>query len=70
MLSTKTFFRILINTAIGVVLIFIWSKFVNLPQIIQTISQVNLLGLIPVFIFMLASPVIRALRLKVFLSEV
>lgn len=63
-------FKILFNTFLGIALIFIWSRFVDLGQIILAISKVNLLSLIPVFLFMLLSPLIRAIRLKVFLSEI
>lgn len=62
--------KLFFNTILGLVLIFIWSKFVNLEEIIQTISRVNIVSLAPVFLFMLASPTVRALRFKVFLSEV
>ena len=62
-------FKILFNTVVGIVLIFIWSKFVNLPEIFLTISKVNLIYLLPIFLFMLLSPTLRAIRLKIFLSE-
>lgn len=62
--------KILLNTLLGIILIYIWSRFVDLPQIISTLSKVNLAYLIPIFLFMLLSPLIRALRLKIFLSEV
>lgn len=62
--------KIIFNTLLGILLIYIWSRFVNLSQILETISHVNKLGLVPVFLFMLASPVIRAFRLKIFLSEI
>lgn len=62
--------KILINTILGLVLIFVWSRFVNLGEIIQTISKVNLLSLLPVFISMFLSPFFRAVRLKIFLGEV
>ena len=62
--------KIIFNTVLGLVLIFIWSRFVNLDEIFSTISKVNLLNLIPLFLFMLLSPVIRALRLKIILAEV
>ena len=62
--------KILLNTFLGLVLIIIWSRFVNLGEIFQTISKVSLLGLMPVFLFMLASSVIRAIRLQFFLSEI
>ncbi len=62
--------KILFNTILGLVLIFVWSRFVNLGEIVQNISQVNPFNLAPVFLFMLLSPLIRAVRLKIFLSEV
>jgi len=55
---------------LGVILIFIWSRFVNLPEIFSIISKVNPLYLAPVFIFLFLSPVLRAVRLKIFLSEI
>lgn len=63
-------FKILLNTILGLVLIFIWSRFVDINQIFSTISKVNLFFLAPILFFMLLSPVLRAVRLKVFLSEV
>ncbi len=62
--------KIILNTLLGIILIFIWSRFVNLGQIISTLSKVNFTYLIPVFFFMLLSPVIRAIRLKIFLSKI
>src|SRR3989344_2064419 len=62
--------KIALNTFIGAILIFFWLKFVNLEEILKTLSKVNILSLSPVFLFMLLSPVTRALRLKVFLSEI
>lgn len=62
--------KILFNTILGVILIYIWSRFVDLGQIISTLSKINLVYLGPVFLFMLLSPIIRAIRLKIFLSEI
>ena len=62
--------KIIFNSLLGVVLILVWAHFVNLEEIFQTISQVSLLGLLPVFFFMLLSPLLRALRLKIFLAEI
>lgn len=62
--------KILFSTVLGIALILIWVQFVNLEEIFETISTVNLTGLLPVLICMLLSPGIRALRLKIFLSEV
>lgn len=63
-------FKILFNTILGIVLIFIWLRFVNIDQIIVNLSKVNLVYLGPIFFFMLLSPVIRAIRLKIFLAEI
>jgi len=62
--------KILFNTSLGIVLIFIWSRFVNLGEIAKILSKVNLVALAPVFLFMLLSPFLRSLRFKIFLSEV
>lgn len=62
--------KILFNGILGIVLIFIWAQFVNLNEIFQTISKVDPLSLVPIFFFSLLSPVIRSIRLQIFLSEV
>lgn len=62
--------KIIANTVLGIILIFVWSRFVNIGQIIATLSKFNLAYLLPIFTFMLLSPVLRAIRLKIFLSEV
>ena len=63
-------FKIILNSILGVVLIIVWSRFVDLPQIATTLSKVNLAYLVPIFFFMLVSPLLRAVRLKVILSKV
>ncbi|MBI2329885.1 flippase-like domain-containing protein [Candidatus Daviesbacteria bacterium] len=63
-------FKILFNTILGLVLIFIWSRFVDLSQIFATLSKVNVIYLVPVALFMLLSPIMRAIRLKIFLAEI
>ena len=70
MFATKTLIRIVINTAIGIILVLIWLQFVNLKEILVTLSNVEIIKLMPVFFFMLLSPAIRALRLKIFLLPV
>lgn len=70
MYATKILIKIAINTLVGIVFILIWLQFVNLKEVWTTLSTVKLQNLWPVFLFMLASPVIRALRLKIFLSPI
>lgn len=62
--------KILINTIIGIILILIWSRFVDISQILSNLSRVNPIYLIPVFLFLLLSPILRAARLRIFLSEI
>ena len=62
--------KILFNGLLGVVLVFIWSRFVNLTEIFQTISHVNPLNLLPIFVALFLSPLIRSIRLQIFLSEI
>lgn len=62
--------KIIFNTILGLVLIFIWSRFVDFAQILQKLSEANFIFLLPAFFCMFASPFIRAVRLKVFLSEI
>lgn len=68
MLTTKTLLKVLFNTAIGIILIYVWSRFVNISEIFLTISKVNIVWLIPVFVCMFLSPFFRALRLQYFLA--
>ncbi len=70
MFNLKTLVRILINTIIGVILVFIWSRFVDLKQILDTISQAHFIYLLPTFVFMFLSPFLRAIRLHIFLAEI
>lgn len=62
--------KILINSALGVILILIWLHFVDIKQIIATISQIEIIKLLPAFFFMLLAGIFRALRLKIFLSPI
>lgn len=70
MISIKNIVRILINTAIGAILIFVWLRFVKLEEILKTISQVNPQILAAVFFFMFASVTIRSWRLRIFLLPI
>ncbi len=70
MLSTKTLLKIAVNTLIGVILIVVWLQFVNIQNILQTISKVSLFDLMPVFLFFFLSPAVRALRLKILLDPI
>lgn len=65
----KTFIRILINTAIGAVLIYFWLKLVNIQEIFHALESFNPLILIPCAFFMVLATVLKAIRFKVLLSK-
>lgn len=66
----KTLIRILINTAIGIALIYFWLKIVNLEEIKQALENFNPVILIPVIVFLALSSTLKALRFKILLSKV
>lgn len=66
----KTIIRILINTLIGLVLIYFWLKIVNLEEIIHTLESFNPLILLPCIALMIFSSILKALRFKILLSKV
>lgn len=61
--------KLLINTALGLVLVFIWSRFINLNEIITLLKGVKLYFIFIFFIFFVFSGVLRALRFKLLLSN-
>ncbi|TSC65727.1 MAG: Uncharacterized protein CEO21_340 [Microgenomates group bacterium Gr01-1014_80] len=70
MVSKSTLLKIAVNTLIGVILVFIWLKFVDINQIWATLSKVELISITPIIFFLFLSVVLRALRLKVFLRPI
>lgn len=69
-MSSKNIIRIFLNTLLGVLLITVWLHFVDIGKIFKTISQVEPVKIVPILFFMALSPVIRAVRLKVFLAPI
>lgn len=63
------FLKILINSLLGVVLVFIWSRFVDLSQILQTLKSVRLEFALLFFGLFFISGAIRGLRLKYLLKN-
>lgn len=66
----KILLRVFLNTLIGVVLIFVWLKFVNINEILTTLKTVKLelVGLFFFFVFL--STIFRGLRLKLLLTPI
>lgn len=69
-MSKSNIIKLLINTLIGVVLIFVWLKLVNLEIIVDQIKKINPTLLIFFFVFIILSTVLRATRLKILLKTV
>jgi uncharacterized protein (TIRG00374 family) len=69
MISGKNIIRILINTAIGAVLIFFWLSLVDLNEILHELQNFNLLYILPFVFFFALAGFFRALRLKFLLRQ-
>lgn len=69
MLSFKNLLRILINTGIGVILVLVWLRFINLEELIRVLKTVKIEYALLFFVFFIAASCCRALRLKLLLSE-
>ncbi|MCL5409525.1 MAG: flippase-like domain-containing protein [Patescibacteria group bacterium] len=67
--SGRLAIRILANTALGLLLIFIWSRFVNLSQVLQILSGVDLKLVLPIVFFIIFSGFLRGGRLKLLLAR-
>jgi uncharacterized protein (TIRG00374 family) len=68
-ISRKNIIRILINTLIGLVLVLIWSRFINLDEVLEALKTIQPHFLIGCFIFYGVSGLLRSLRLKLFLKK-
>jgi len=63
-------FSLKIITRIILILVFVWLKFVNIDEILKTLSKVNPISLLPIFFFFILANAIRSLKLKIFLQSV
>lgn len=70
MIPFKTIIKVLINTALGLILVLIWLRFVNIQEVLTTLSRVELEKVIPIYIFTIISLLIRSFRLKLLLSKI
>lgn len=70
MFTTRNLVKIIFNTLLGIVLVIIWLHFVDLGQILVTLSKIEPVSIVPIFFFLSLSLVIRAFRLKIFLQPI
>ncbi len=66
----KNVLKIVINMMIGVVLVLVWLRFVDLKEIIKQLQAVNLIFVWPAFVCFFLSICIRSYKLKLFMSKV
>lgn len=67
-MNSKLILRILLNTGIGVVLIYFWLKLVDLEATVKVLKEVNPLIIIPCIALFVLLTVFRSLRLHIFLA--
>lgn len=67
-MSKKLLIRIGLNTLLGLVLVFVWLKFVNLHEVVETLKTVKPSFFILFFLFILLSTFFRGVRLKLLLK--
>ncbi len=68
-MNWKLLSKIGINTGIGVVLIIIWLKLVNIGEILKVLETINLIIIFPCLLLLVMLTIFRSLRLKIFLSQ-
>ncbi len=65
----KLIFRVLVNTLLGVILVFVWSRFVDISEIASILQKVDIKFALLFFAFFFFSGVMRAFRLKLLLGK-
>lgn len=69
-LKNKLFLRITLNSALGLLFVFIWSRFVDLEELWGNLQKADFKIVVPLFLaFFVLSSSLRAFRLKVLLSQ-
>lgn len=69
MFSQKNLIRIALNSLLGVVLIYFWFKLIDFNHVLEELKRINYFSLFPFVLFFLLAGVLRALRLKLLLSD-
>lgn len=69
MFTKKNLIRIIINTALGLVLIFFWLQFIDIQEVFHELSLINPLTVLPFILFFALAGIFRAGRFKILLSE-
>ncbi len=64
----KVLLKVGINTLLGIILIFIWSRFVNLFQIVSILKTIKIVYLLSFFVLTIFSSILRSLRFKLLIS--
>lgn len=68
-MKNKLLFRIFANSLLGVILIFVWTRFIDLNEVTEILRTVDLRYAIFFFIFFFLSSFLRAIRFKLMLKK-
>lgn len=68
-LKNKLFLRILLNSLLGLVLVVIWSRFIDLSQVWQILKTVDFRFMVTFFGLIFMAGVLRSLRFKLLLKD-
>ncbi len=68
-MKSSVIYRIIFNSVLGLVLIFVWSRFVNFPQLLNRLGTTDPKITLLFFLFFIISGVLRGLRLQVLLAK-
>lgn len=68
MFNKKNLLRLIVNSAIGIILIIIWLRLIDLGVVLKEISKVKLIELLPFVLFFALANFFRSLRLKILLK--
>lgn len=69
MFNKKNLLRLIVNSAIGIILIIIWLKLIDLDTVLEEISKVKLIEVLPFVLFFASANFFRSLRLKILLRK-
>lgn len=69
MLKGKILLRILANSLLGVILVFVWTRFVNLNEVAGILRKVDIKFAIFFFVFFFVSGTLRSIRFKLMLKS-
>lgn len=68
-ISRKNLLRLTINTLVGLILILLWLKFVNIGEVTKNLKTIHVEFILFFFVFFITSTFLRAARLRLLLKD-